>query len=263
MRVTRIGGPTALIEWAGWRILTDPTFDPPGRTYSFGLGTRSRKVTGPALPLDAIESIDVVLLSHHGHADNLDDEGRVALERAATVVTTRAGAKAIRHPDIRGLAAGETTTLTHEGRRALEIAATPGRHGAPLTLPIVGPVVGFTLTLDGADRPGLWMTGDTVLYGPVREYGTGLRPEVALVHMGAVRFGISGPLRYTMKAEEAAELIGLVRPDVAVPIHVEGWSHFSQQEAEATRVLAAAPPDVADRIRWLPLGEPQDLPSAD
>ena len=33
MRITRIGGPTVLIEWNGWRILTDPTFDPPaGRT---------------------------------------------------------------------------------------------------------------------------------------------------------------------------------------------------------------------------------------
>ena len=47
MRITRIGGPTALVEWQGWRILTDPTFDPPGRTYSFGLGTSSRKTIGP------------------------------------------------------------------------------------------------------------------------------------------------------------------------------------------------------------------------
>ena len=37
--LTHIGGPTMLIEVDGWRILTDPTFDPPGRTYHFGLGT--------------------------------------------------------------------------------------------------------------------------------------------------------------------------------------------------------------------------------
>ena len=66
-----------------------------------------------------------------------------------------------------------------------------------------------------------------------------------------------------MKAEDAAELIGLARPDAAVPIHVEGWSHFSQQEAEAGRVLAASPADVAACVRWLPLGTPTDLPSAD
>jgi len=27
--VTVIGGPTALLEWAGLRLLLDPTFDPP------------------------------------------------------------------------------------------------------------------------------------------------------------------------------------------------------------------------------------------
>src|SRR5271157_5682516 len=39
LRITHIGGPTALIEVGDWRLLTDPTFDPPGRRYTFGLGT--------------------------------------------------------------------------------------------------------------------------------------------------------------------------------------------------------------------------------
>jgi L-ascorbate metabolism protein UlaG (beta-lactamase superfamily) len=30
VRITHIGGPTALIEVEGRRLLTDPTFDPPG-----------------------------------------------------------------------------------------------------------------------------------------------------------------------------------------------------------------------------------------
>jgi L-ascorbate metabolism protein UlaG (beta-lactamase superfamily) len=30
VRLTHIGGRTLLIEAAGWRLLTDPTFDPPG-----------------------------------------------------------------------------------------------------------------------------------------------------------------------------------------------------------------------------------------
>jgi len=28
--LTLIGGPTVLIEYGGYRLLTDPTFDPPG-----------------------------------------------------------------------------------------------------------------------------------------------------------------------------------------------------------------------------------------
>ena len=30
LRLTLIGGPTALIEVDGFRLVTDPTFDPPG-----------------------------------------------------------------------------------------------------------------------------------------------------------------------------------------------------------------------------------------
>ena len=260
MRVTRIGGPTALIEWEGWRILTDPTFDPPGRRYSFAVGASSTKTTGPALTVDDIGPIDAVLLSHHQHADNLDDTGRAALDRVTTVITTVPGAKTIAHPDVRGLAAGARTVLTAEGKRPLDVAATAGRHGAPLTRPLVGHVIGFALTLDNAARPGVWVSGDTVLYGGLRRAVTGLAPEVAIVHIGAVKFPVTGPLAYTMSASAAVELIELVDPGVVVPVHVEGWSHFSQQEEAAARVLDAAPGAVRERVRWAPLGEPIDLP---
>lgn len=259
MRITRIGGPTALIEWEGWRILTDPTFDPPGRTYSFALGTSSRKTTGPAIAFDDLGRIDAVLVSHHHHADNLDDAGRASLERAAVVVTTVAGAKAIEHRDARGLTAGTSTRLTSPGLPSITVAATPCRHGAPLTRPVVGPVIGFALTLEGRPRPGVWVTGDTVLYGGLRRAAAGLEPDVAIVHIGAVKFPLTGPLSYTMDAAAAVELIGLASPGAVVPVHVEGWSHFSEQEEAAARVFAAAPESVRDRIHWLPLGEPADF----
>ena len=56
-----------------------------------------------------------MLLSHHHHADNLDDAGREA-RASPTVVTTVAGAKQTAHPDIRGLAAGTASSWKPEGR---------------------------------------------------------------------------------------------------------------------------------------------------
>ena len=72
-----VGGPTAVLEYAGLRWLTDPAFSPPG-DYEGGL----RKTTGPAVAADDVGAIDVVLLSHDHHSDNLDPEGRVFLPRA-------------------------------------------------------------------------------------------------------------------------------------------------------------------------------------
>ena len=75
LRLTHIGGPTVLIELCGLRILTDPTFDPPGgeyRTASYTL----HKLRGPAVDVGDIGPIDAVLLSHDHHFDNLDASGR-------------------------------------------------------------------------------------------------------------------------------------------------------------------------------------------
>ena len=63
IRLTHIGGPTTLIEIGPWRLLTDPTFDAPGRTYHFGWGSGSRKVTGPAIAARDLTPIDAVLLT--------------------------------------------------------------------------------------------------------------------------------------------------------------------------------------------------------
>jgi len=91
VRFTHIGGPTVLIEVGGWRLLTDPTFDPPGRRYSFGWGSSSRKVTGPAVAPAELPPIDAVLLSHDHHGDNLDAAIRALLPAAGGVLTTTAG----------------------------------------------------------------------------------------------------------------------------------------------------------------------------
>jgi hypothetical protein len=47
VRILYVGGPTAVIEIGPWRLITDPTFDPPGGWYFFGWGTASRKLYGP------------------------------------------------------------------------------------------------------------------------------------------------------------------------------------------------------------------------
>ena len=40
MRSTPSGGPTACSR-GRWRLLTDPTFDPPGRRHAFGRAARA------------------------------------------------------------------------------------------------------------------------------------------------------------------------------------------------------------------------------
>ena len=257
MRFTHVGGPTALIEIGGWRLLTDPTFDAPGRRYAFGWGTSSRKLTGPAVAAADVLPVDAVLLSHDHHDDNLDAAGRALLPSAGAVVTTASGARRL-GGRARGLEPWQTTTLEAPGRPSLEITATPCRHGPPLSHPLVGDVIGFALRWDGHDRGVLWITGDTVLYDGLREVAGRLTVDVALLHLGGVRFPVTGPLRYTMTAAQAVELCRLVRPRTVIPIHYEGWAHFKQGREEIEREFAGAR-DVD--LRWLPIGTAVEIPA--
>ena len=249
IRLTHIGGPTTLIELGGWRLLTDPTFDAPGRRYSFGWGASSRKLAGPAIAVDALGRVDAVLLTHDHHGDNLDAAGRALLPRAGTVITTRSGAGRVGGT---GLAPWATTTLEAPGRTPVEVTATPCRHGPRGLGFVYGDVIGFALRWDGGS---LWITGDTVLYGGVREAAARVDCDVMLLHLGAVRFGVTGPLHYTLTAGEAVTLCDVARPRLVVPVHYEGWKHFSQGRADVERAFAGTSHDV----RWLPIGEPVEL----
>jgi len=258
LRLTHVGGPTVLIEVGGWRLLTDPTFDPPGGSYRFGWGTGSRKLAGPSVAASELGEIDAVLLSHDHHDDNLDPAGRALLPSAGVVVTTVAGAKRL-GGSARGLADWVTTTLESPGRPTIEITATPCRHGPPGFQPIVGQVIGFALRWDGQEHGLLWISGDTVMYDGVREVPRRLRVGTALLHLGGVQFPVTGPLHYTLTAAGAVELIGLLKPHVAIPIHYEGWKHFRQGRDAVEAELARAPEDIRERVRWIPIGEPVDV----
>lgn len=253
--LTHIGGPTVLIEVAGWRLLTDPTFDHPGRTYRFGWGTSSCKLTGPALPAADLPPIDAVLLTHDHHGDNLDHAGRALLAGAGTVITTASGARRLAGA-ARGLRPGHTHRLHAPGRPPITITATPCRHGPPLSRPITGDVIGFALTWPGQRHGPLWITGDTVLHRALIRTAAVLQPGTVLLHLGAVRFPITGPVRYTMTARNAIDLCTAIRPRRVFPVHYEGWQHFHQGRAALEHELDRAPAALAQVFSWLPSGTP-------
>jgi L-ascorbate metabolism protein UlaG (beta-lactamase superfamily) len=230
--LTLIGGPTVLIETAGFRLLTDPTFDGPG-SYNLGAVTLVKQ-KGPALPADSIGSIDAVLLSHDQHADNLDHGGRALLPQAGAVFTTPIGAERLGGA-VQGLAPWQTVTLDGGGRKLL-ITATPARHGPPGIEPIAGDVTGFAL---GLDEPGdtLYVTGDTVWYEGVAEVARRFKPRIVLLFAGAAK--TRGAFHLTMNANDALETAQAFPHAQLVPVHTDGWAHFSESQAELAQAFSA------------------------
>jgi L-ascorbate metabolism protein UlaG (beta-lactamase superfamily) len=256
LTITYIGGPTALIEVGGLRLLTDPTFDAPGKRYHFGWGTMSRKLQAPAIAADALGRIDAVLLSHDHHDDNLDPAGRELLPSAGQVITTPSGAKRLGGNAL-GLAPWASTVLAAPDGLEVRVTATPCRHGPPLSRPLVGEVIGFVLEWEGQDGGAFWISGDTVYFKGVAEVGHRFDVGTALIHLGGVRFPVTGPARYTMNAEEAARVAAEFDLRTLLPIHYEGWKHFRQGRADVERVFEQA--GIEDRVRWLQAAESQTI----
>ncbi|WP_344743148.1 MBL fold metallo-hydrolase [Streptosporangium vulgare] len=151
--ITVIGGPTALLELGGLRILTDPTFDPPG-DHPAGPLTLT-KTAGPALSPADIGRVDLVLLSHDQHPDNLDGLGRRMMSAVPlTLSTPEAAART-----------GVTPMLPwqHHDVGRVRVTAVPALHGPPGCEPVVGQVTGFVLT--GHGLPTVYVSGDNALAG--------------------------------------------------------------------------------------------------
>ena len=96
--------------------------------------------------------MDVVLISHDHHLDNLDEAGRAYLPRAGAVITTAAGAERLGGGAI-GL---EPWAVTAVG--AISVTAVPAQHGPDGTDHLTGPVIGFVLEADGLPR--VYVSGD-------------------------------------------------------------------------------------------------------
>jgi L-ascorbate metabolism protein UlaG (beta-lactamase superfamily) len=221
LRLTLIGGPTALIEIGGFRFLTDPTFDPPGE-YQLP-HVKLVKTASPALSAAEIGAVDAVLLSHDQHSDNLDEGGKVFLTSAKRVLTTVVGAKRL-GGNAEGLAPWQSLTLTNAEGRKLTVTATPARHGPAGIEPLAGDVIGFVLEF--ADTPPIYVTGDTVWYDGVAEVAKCFKAGLVMPFAGAAQ--TRGPFHLTMDVNDTIETARAFPDALIVPVHYDGWAHFKQ-----------------------------------
>ncbi|WP_227000801.1 MBL fold metallo-hydrolase [Protaetiibacter intestinalis] len=244
--MTYIGGPTALVEYAGLRVLLDPTFDEPRHYPRAGL----RKTAGPGLPASAIEPVDVVLVSHHGHADNLDDAGRELALRAPLVLSTPEAQAALGGPVV-GMRPWQTHALGE-----VTVTALPGRHGPRPLRPLVGPVTSFLLSAPG--EPTVYVSGDNSSLALVRAAAKRVGPVgVAFLFAGAARVA-PVPVALTLTAARAVQAARILGARRVVGLHVEDWAHFSESRADLEKAFTDA--GLAELLVPTPRGERTAIP---
>ncbi|MEW2294735.1 MBL fold metallo-hydrolase [Streptomyces sp. NPDC006743] len=250
-----VGGPTTVLDLGGLRFVSDPTFDDPG---PHGYLT---KTIGPAVTGTRLADADVVLVSHDNHADNFDDSGRAFASAAPLLLTTTGGAERLGTP-AKGLAAWDTHTLTRPDGGELTVTAVPAVHGpedgeADADGDINCQTIGFVLSGDGL--PTVYISGDNASIRTVAEISRKVsRVDAAVLHAGAAR--VPGKFRerpVSLDSVRAAAAAAILGAPVNIPVHYDGWDHFTEgreviehafDDAGITSVLR-----VADHGTWLPL----------
>ena len=255
-QLTYIGGPTALLEWRSLRLLTDPTFDPAGTPYPTAAYTL-RKTQNPAVPAEAVLPLDAVLLSHDHHSDNLDHAGRALLSRASMVLTTAAGAARL-GGTARGLDPWAHVDLRAPDGGVLRVTGTPARHGpAPMDR---GPVTGFALAFLDTPSEVVYISGDTVWYEGVQEVSERFPVRTALLFLGAAKVRAVGEWNLTFTAAEAVAAAQALSEAEIIPLHFEGWEHFSESRSDVERAFRQA--GLSRRLRWPRPGQAMPLTMA-
>lgn len=255
--VTFIGHSSFLVQAAGQNLLFDPVFS----TWLILLRRQRRA----GVRVRDLPPIDIVLLSH-AHMDHLD---RRSLRRVVRATRRRTGhAPVVVVPNdvgdvVRGLGFAQVVELCWwESYRAgrLTITHTPAKHWGTRWIMDGHRGYGGYFIEGGAQR--LYYSGDTAYFGGFREIGARLRPEIALLPIGAY-----APESYRtvhMSPEDALRAFQDLGGERLVPMHYGTfWLSEEPMEEPLPRLLtSAAKVRLDDRIAVIQEGETQLFASA-
>ncbi|KAG5752578.1 hypothetical protein H9Q72_003631 [Fusarium xylarioides] len=251
-----IGTATTIIEWEGFRLLTNPNFLHAGDHVHLGPGVTAERQTNPAVDLHELPSLDAILLSHY-HEDHFDRLVEDSLNRDFLIVTTPHAHRCLTSKNepfrnVEPLDFFDHLELKNEGSKAGEplpvtkVTGMPGKHVPPGPLAAVNdllgavpPTNGWMLELGyrkvekGKLQTGyrIYISGDTLLVDELKEIPKWLREEridLMLIHLGGTTIpGPSAPLiMVTLDAKQGVELMKMMDPDITIPIHFDDYDIF-------------------------------------
>lgn len=254
--ITFVGTATVIIRYAGLTILTDPNFLHKGDHVHLGYGLTSERLTNPAITLDKLPPIDLIVLSHM-HGDHFDQLVQQKLDRNIPVVTTPDAAKKLEELGFKAGHALHTwdSLVITKGDTSLRINATPGRHGPPVVAGLLPEVMGSMLEFSAAGGKSIYriyISGDTMVYDDISEIPHRYPDiDLALLHLGGTR--ILGVAKVTMDGKDGVKMLQIIAPHHAIPIHYNDYDVFKSPLSDFEKEVKAA--SLQDKITYLNHGD--------
>ena len=250
-----VGTATVLLRYAGFTILSDPNFLHQGDHVHLGYGIRSARRTNPALEIEQLPALDLIVLSHM-HEDHFDRVAAAKLEKNLPIITTHHAAAKLKNKGFtspQALNTWETLTVT-KGDAKVRITAMPARHAPGILSALLPPVIGTMLEFQStADQTvfRLYITGDTLVYEELKKIPQQYSDiDLALLHLGGTK--VLGIL-LTMDALQGVQAIQIIAPRLSIPIHYNDYTVFKSPLEDFKQAVTEAGLD--ERVRYLSHGE--------
>ena len=254
-----VGTATVIIRLGGFTILTDPNFLHAGDHVHLGYGLTSERLTEPAFDINELPPVDFCVLSHY-HGDHFDQVVEEKLRRDLPIVTTEHATTELKEKGFTGgipLDTWDSVLVEGAGRR-LRITSMPGQHGPGIVDFALPPVMGSMLDFESetGDRAfRLYITGDTLIHDDLQAIPASFPGvDLALLHLGGTR--VLGIL-VTMDDEQGVEMMRIIKPKVAIPIHYNDYDVFKSPLDDFKRAVDQA--GLSDRVVYLAHGERFDF----
>ncbi|KAL7907473.1 Metallo-hydrolase/oxidoreductase [Trichoderma velutinum] len=191
-----IGTATTVLEWSGFRILTDPNFLHAGDHVHLGPGVTSQRKTNPAVELEKLPQMDCILLSHY-HEDHFDRLVEDSINRDFPIITTphakaclTSVSKSEPFRAIHSLDVFESILLEcptsiqtnpangNSATSVIRVTGMPGKHVPPGPLSVINDILGAVPPTNGWLLELGWITANRDHHfdqNPDKELKTGYR----------------------------------------------------------------------------------------
>lgn len=255
-----VGTATSVLRIGGFTLLTDPNFLHRGQWAYLGYGLASRRRTEPTLAPSQLPELDAVVLSHL-HGDHFDRVARRSLQKDLPILTTPHAARRLGRWGF-GSSQGLRTWQHHRMQRdgeTLTVTSLPGVHAFGLMGRLLPPVMGSMLEYTAAPghRPlRIYLSGDTLYHDQLAGIQEAYpQIDVAVLHLGGTR--VLNTL-VTMDAQQGADLLQLLRPECALPVHYDDYGVFRSPLSDFQAEVQRREP--ASRVHYLGRGDTYQLP---
>lgn len=226
MRLRLIRSATLILEIAGKRILVDPMLaeaESIGPRPNFPDDRRWPLVPLPVPASEVTKDLDAILATHV-HIDHFDDAAVSLLPKNVPVVCQPWDADALREFGF---------VEVHPVEEAveflgIEFARTEGKHGVGVVGLRMGRTSGFVLRAPG--EPTVYIAGDTIWCGHVREALETFEPDVVVVNAGAAQFRMGS--RIIMNEVDVTRVCQTAPDAVVVAVHLDTVPHCRLTRAD-------------------------------